>query len=223
MTYAYGEPGGRRGELPGHTGRGVLSCRHGCGPLVRGAAGAVSCSGRFPAPARPGGRCRERADAPSAGFTGDVRFIRLETVIAAPIGDCFDLSLSVDAHTASTSASGEHAVGGVTSGVMKLGDTVTWRARHFGIVVRMTSAITEYYYPIRFVDEQQRGPFRRWWHEHTFTAMPDGRTQMTDVVEFQSPLFPAGSIADRLVLNHYMPRLLRHRNAWLKASLEARS
>jgi hypothetical protein len=86
-----------------------------------------------------------------------------------------------------------------------LGDTVTWRARHFGIVFRMTSAITEYDYPTRFVDEQQRGPFRRWWHEHTFTAMPGGRTQMIDVVEFQSPLGSAGSMADGLVPRHYMP------------------
>jgi ligand-binding SRPBCC domain-containing protein len=43
--------------------------------------------------------------------------------------------------------------------VMKLGDTVTWRARHFGIAFQMTSAITDYERPIRFVDEQQRGPF----------------------------------------------------------------
>jgi ligand-binding SRPBCC domain-containing protein len=86
------------------------------------------------------------------------------------------------------SSSGERAIGGVTSGVMKLGDTVTWRARHFGIAFRMTSAITEYQCPHRFVDEQQRGPFRRWWHEHTFTALANGATQVTDVVEFRSPL-----------------------------------
>jgi len=88
-----------------------------------------------------------------------VRLIRLETLIAAPVAACFDLSLSVDAHTVSMAASGERAVAGVTSGVMKLGDTVTWRARHFGIAFRMTSAITYYERPIRFVDEQQRGPF----------------------------------------------------------------
>jgi hypothetical protein len=46
-----------------------------------------------------------------------VRCIRLETVIAAPVGDCFDLSLSVDAHAASMRRSGEHAIGGVSSGV----------------------------------------------------------------------------------------------------------
>ena len=63
-----------------------------------------------------------------------MRSIRLDTVIAAPIGECFRLSLSVDVHAASMHASGEQAIGGVTSGVMKLGDQVTWRARHFGIV-----------------------------------------------------------------------------------------
>jgi ligand-binding SRPBCC domain-containing protein len=149
--------------------------------------------------------------------------IRLETVIGAPVGDCFDLSLSVDAHTASMSASGERAIGGVTSGVMKLGDTVTWRARHFGITFRMTSAITAYQFPRRFVDEQQRGPFRRWWHEHTFTAMANGATRMTDVVEFGSPLGPLGMMADRLVLGHYLPHLLRQRSSWLKTTLEAHS
>jgi ligand-binding SRPBCC domain-containing protein len=156
------------------------------------------------------------------GFTGVVRSIRLETVIAAPPGDCFGLSLSVDAHAASMGASGERAVSGVTSGAMKLGDTVTWRARHFGIVFRMTAEVTEYEYPRRFVDEQQRGPFRQWRHEHTFTAA-DGGTRMTDAVEFRSPLGPAGTLADCLVLDRYLRHLLIQRNAWLKATLEARS
>jgi ligand-binding SRPBCC domain-containing protein len=141
-------------------------------------------------------------------------------MIAAPAGDCFRLSLSVDAHAASMRASGERAVRGVTSGVLELGDTVTWRARHFGIVFRMTSAITEYEYPVRFVDEQQRGPFRRWRHEHTFAAA-DGGTRMIDVAEFQSPLGPAGTLADYLVLDRYLRHLLIQRNAWLRATLEA--
>jgi ligand-binding SRPBCC domain-containing protein len=156
-----------------------------------------------------------------AALARDVRSFRLETVIAAPVGDCFMLSLSVDAHAASMRGSGERAVGGVTSGVMGLGDTVTWRARHFGVVFRMTSAITAYEYPGRFVDEQHHGPFRHWWHEHAFAAVHGG-TRMVDVVEFCSPVGLAGAAADRLVLGHYMPRLLRQRNAWLKATLETR-
>jgi ligand-binding SRPBCC domain-containing protein len=157
----------------------------------------------------------------SVRFTDEVPSIRLETVIAAPIADCFGLSLSVDAHTASMSGSGERAIDGVTTGVMKLGDTVTWHARHFGIAFRMTSAITAYEYPHRFVDEQQHGPFLR-WYEHTFTAIAKGATRMIDAVEFQSPLGLLGSMADRVVLSQYMPHLLRQRNAWLKNALEAR-
>jgi ligand-binding SRPBCC domain-containing protein len=152
-----------------------------------------------------------------------VRSIRLETVITASISDCFQLSLSVDAHTASMRRSGERVIGGVTSGVMNLGDAVTWRARHFGIVFRMTSAITELQSPSRFVDEQQRGPFRRWRHEHTFAATASGRTLMTDIVEFKSPFGLIGALADRLVLDWYLPKLLRQRNTWLKATLEGRS
>jgi ligand-binding SRPBCC domain-containing protein len=158
-----------------------------------------------------GGHEHDPAHLP-ADLLGQVRCIRLQTVIPAPVGDCFELSLSVDAHTASMHGSRESAIRGVTSGIMKLGDTVTWRARHFGFVFLMTSAITEYQYPGRFVDEQLRGPFRRWWHEHTFAATEDGQTMMTDVVEFQSPLGPLGSLADRLVLDRYMPCLLRQRN-----------
>lgn len=58
--------------------------------------------------------------------------------------------------------SGERIVGGVASGAMKLGDSVTRQARHFGIPFTMTSRITELTAPTRFVDEQVSGPFRRW-------------------------------------------------------------
>ena len=150
-----------------------------------------------------------------------VHSFRIETVIAASAEACFDLSLSVDAHAASMAASGERAIAGVSTGVMTLGDSVTWQARHFGIPFRMTSAVTEYERPVRFVDEQQRGPFRRWWHEHTFTALPDGRTLMVDTIEFGSPWRPFGFLADRVVLGRYMPSLVRKRNNWLKAALEA--
>lgn len=39
---------------------------------------------------------------------------------------------------------------------------------------------------VRFVDEMQRGPFRKWRHEHRFDDDGDG-TVMTDVVEFELP------------------------------------
>jgi ligand-binding SRPBCC domain-containing protein len=146
--------------------------------------------------------------------------LEIETDISATPAECFELSLSVDAHAASMASSGERAVGGVTKGRMSLGDSVTWRARHFGIWFRMTSVITAYEYPTRFVDEQARGPFARWWHEHRFEAQPDHRTRMIDIIDFRSPGGPLGRVVDRWVLSHYMAKLIRQRNDWLRASLE---
>ena len=150
------------------------------------------------------------------------RFV-VTTLIAAAPARCFDLSLSVDAHTQSMGPSGEEAVAGTTSGTMHLGDAVTWRARHFGIRFRMTSAITAYDRPRLFVDEQVRGPFASWRHEHRFEATPSGGTRMLDVVEFRSPGGPVGDLVDRFLLSAYMAKLIRQRNAWLVTTLEAQA
>lgn len=144
--------------------------------------------------------------------------IVLTTHVAAPVEECFAQSLSVEAHTSSMAHSGERAIGGVTTGVMGPGETVTWRARHFGVPFTMTSAITAYEAPHRFVDEQVRGPFRRWWHEHRFEEV-EGGTLMTDTVEFASPAGPVGRVVDRWVLTRYMTGLLEQRNAWLRDDL----
>lgn len=149
-----------------------------------------------------------------------VQSFHLETRIAAPIEACFDLSLSVDAHAASMAGSGERAIAGVTTGTMGLGDSVTWRARHFGIPFTMTSLITAHDRPHRFVDEQVHGPFAMWWHEHTFTARDSTTTLMVDVVRFAAPLGPAGLLAEHLVLARYMTRLIERRNRWLTEALE---
>lgn len=130
----------------------------------------------------------------------------------------FNASLDIDAHVASMAASGERAIGGVTTGSIGLGESVTWRARHFGIWFTMTSEITALERPERFVDEQTSGPFRVFRHEHTFGRAGD-TTVMTDTLTVGSPVF--GALAERLVLVPYLRRLIRQRNAHLLARLHA--
>lgn len=148
-------------------------------------------------------------------------FIRLETNLPSTREAAFELSLSVDAHTSSMSRSGERAIAGVTSGGMTLGDTVTWRARHFGFPFTMTSRISAHEAPDRFVDEQVAGPFAVWHHEHLFESTPDG-VLMIDLVEFASPAGWVGRLVDRLVLIRYMTHLLEQRNTWLAGELTRR-
>jgi len=75
----------------------------------------------------------------------------------------------------SMATSGERAIDGVTTGIIGLGETVTWRARHFGITWTMTTTISELDRPNRFVDRQRRGPFEEFIHEHTFAPVEAAR------------------------------------------------
>ncbi|MEO3810352.1 SRPBCC family protein [Sphaerisporangium sp. B11E5] len=143
------------------------------------------------------------------------------THVTAPPERVFDISLDVDVHTASMAGSSEKAVGGVTTGSLKLGDIVTWQARHFGIRWRMTSTISAYDRPGYFVDEQVSGPFERWYHAHCFRPDGHGGTVMSDVVEFAAPLGPLGRVAEMLALRHYMPKLILIRNRHIKQAAEA--
>lgn len=130
----------------------------------------------------------------------------------------FDLSLDIDAHVVSMSSSRERAIGGVTGGSIGLGESVTWRARHFGVWFTMTSQITALDPPDRFVDEQTRGPFRAFRHEHVFEQRGE-ETVMTDTITLASPVF--GALAERLVLVPYLRRLIVSRNRQLVAALDA--
>jgi len=146
--------------------------------------------------------------------------IVIRTRVAAPPSRCFDLARDVNAHERSTAASRERAVAGVTSGLLGLGDEVTWEATHFGVRQRLTSRITEFDPPKRFVDEMVRGAFRSFRHEHQFHAI-DGETEVVDIFDYTAPLGPLGRLADILFLTRYMTNLLRDRNAYLKRAAES--
>jgi ligand-binding SRPBCC domain-containing protein len=148
-----------------------------------------------------------------------VPVIDITTQISAPIQRVFDLSRSVDLHAASTAQSGERAVAGVTSGLMSLGQEVTWRARHFGIWQCLTSRITAFDPPTHFRDSLVRGAFRRFDHDHFFSQRGE-ITTMRDVFDFQSPLGILGRIADYLVLTRYLRHFLTTRNATIKKAAE---
>lgn len=147
--------------------------------------------------------------------------ITLTTEVMAPIARCFDVARSVDCHVDSMRGSGERAVGGVTRGLVALGDEITWEARHVGVRQRLTSRITAFEPPRFFADEMVRGAFRSFRHEHRFEALGPERTRITDVFEFRAPLGLLGRIAERLVLTGYMRRQLEVRNRVLKEILES--
>ncbi|TRZ42319.1 SRPBCC family protein [Robertkochia solimangrovi] len=137
--------------------------------------------------------------------------IVLKTEIDAPKSLVFDLCRNIDLHKISASQTGESAVAGRTTGLIELNETVTWKARHFGMMQTLTSRITELRYPDFFTDEMVKGPFRFFRHEHIFEDAAQ-RTIMTDLFEYEAPFGWLGRIADQLFLERYMTRFLSRRN-----------
>lgn len=148
--------------------------------------------------------------------------IEVVTEIDAARDAVFDLELDMDVHAASLAGSGETATTSTGRRRVALGDEVTFRARHFGLVWRMTSRVTAHDAPRRFVDEQVRGPFRTLRHEHVFDDLGAGRTRMTDRMTVTAPLGPLGPVVTRLLLAPYLRRLLTRRAAYIKQVAEAR-
>ena len=145
--------------------------------------------------------------------------IRVVTRIVAPIAVCFDFSRDIDLHVKSQAASGERAIAGRTSGLIELGETVTWEAKHLGVRQRFTSKITAFDRPHHFRDEMVKGAFRFFRHDHRFEEI-NGETEMVDDLEFRSPLGPLGWLVDRAFMTRYLTQLLADRGLVIKCAAE---
>ena len=141
----------------------------------------------------------------------------IETLIDALPEICFDLALDVDAHARSAAFSDERIVApGRLSGLLQLGDLVTFEGRHFGVRQRFTAKIVEVERPRRFVDEMVRGAFKSLRHVHEFQPHGAG-TLMRDTLEWKAPF---GWIADPLFLKRHMRWFVSTKQRRLKELVE---
>lgn len=69
---------------------------------------------------------------------------------------------------------------------MRAGISIDHKLRLRGLPIRWRSQITAWEPPVRFVDEQIRGPYRLWAHEHLFEER-DGGTLVRDRVRYAVP------------------------------------
>ena len=146
--------------------------------------------------------------------------IKLQTLIKANKTLAFDLSRSIDLHQISTTQTNEKAIAGLTSGLIGPDEWVTWKAKHFGFYQTLTSKITGYDRPHFFADEQVKGAFKSFTHEHHFTDHKEG-TLLIDIFKYTSPLGFLGQLADHLFLKRYMTRFLIQRNTVIKTYAES--
>lgn len=146
--------------------------------------------------------------------------IQLETLIQAPMEAVFNLSLDIDFHKNSASQTQGQTIAGVQTGKIGLGETVTWRGKHFGFWFTHTSIISANEAPFFFTDEMTAGYFKKFKHEHRFRKS-DKNTLMIDRLIYTIPCGLVGGLFDFLFLEKHLSKFLKTRNLKLKTALES--
>ncbi|TCJ13554.1 hypothetical protein EPD60_12205 [Flaviaesturariibacter flavus] len=74
------------------------------------------------------------------------------------------------------------------------GQIITYKVKPlFGIPLFWMTEITHVQRPRYFVDEQRKGPYAMWHHEHHFKEV-EGGTEMTDIIHYRLPFGALGRI-----------------------------
>lgn len=141
--------------------------------------------------------------------------IKTLTTIKAPIEIVFNNCRNIDIHQYSASKTNEKAIAGKTSGLIDKGETVTWKGKHFGIYIQHQSIISEMNFPNYFVDEQLKGHFKSFKHQHFFTQK-ENQTIMTDILDYETPFGFIGKLFDKLLLVNHLTNFIIYRNTILK-------
>lgn len=145
--------------------------------------------------------------------------IFVTTKIKAPIETVFDIARDIDIHQLSTAKSNEKAIGGKTSGLIELNETVTWSGKHFGLQLLHKSKITHFRFPFYFVDEMEKGHFKSFKHEHFFQFEKE-YSVMIDRLEYETPYGIFGFLFDKIILKKYLTNFIINRNKILQKAVE---
>ena len=93
---------------------------------------------------------------------------------------------------------------------MHVGTLIDYQLKLHGLPVKWRTRISAWEPPYRFVDEQLRGPYRRWIHEHTFAEHEAG-TICKDRVRYVVPGGPLAPLINRLFVEKDVQRIFAHR------------
>lgn len=64
----------------------------------------------------------------------------------------------------------------------------------------------------KFIDQQVKGPYKFWHHEHKFQEVSDNLVKMTDVITYIPPFGLIGDIANQLFLKKKLNNIFKHRS-----------
>ncbi len=87
---------------------------------------------------------------------------------------------------------------------------IDYRLRLHGIPLHWRTRISEWQPPLRFVDEQEEGPFKIWHHTHSFAELGGG-TLMTDHIQYKVPVPILGPLVSAPFVNADVEKIFQWR------------
>ncbi len=94
---------------------------------------------------------------------------------------------------------------------LRPGALIDYRLRLRRLPIRWRTRIVTWEPPHRFVDEQIKGPYRKWLHEHSFEPAQGGGTLATDTVDYELYGGPLGALLNRLSIERDIRAIFTHR------------
>ncbi len=99
----------------------------------------------------------------------------------------------------------------VYGGAVYPGQVMTYKVKPLlGIPISWMTEITHVEQLKYFVDEQRKGPYKLWHHQHHFKSV-NGGVEMTDLVHYRLPLGILGSVANSLLVKGELKKIFAYR------------
>jgi len=92
---------------------------------------------------------------------------------------------------------------------LRQGSLLDYSIRLHGIPIKWRTEIAVWESPVRFVDQQLRGPYKKWYHEHTFVDIGNGQTLVEDSVHYISR---GGKIIHRFLVKPDLLKIFGYRH-----------
>lgn len=102
---------------------------------------------------------------------------------------------------------------------MEVGALIDYSIRLHGIPITWKTRIAAWEPNERFIDEQLRGPYLVWIHEHTFEAVENG-TLCRDRVEYR---VPGGALIERLFVRSDLEKIFSYRNQQIQEHFQQKN
>ena len=94
---------------------------------------------------------------------------------------------------------------------LQAGTLIDYKLKVHGIPLKWKTRINAFVENVSFIDEQLKGPYTKWVHEHSFTKVKNG-TLICDEVVYKVPLGALGNLVAGWFIKKDVNKIFKYRN-----------